>query len=181
MAEIFSSVPGGCKSGISSEQDLAGFWRRLIAAVIDLVIIIILAATAAAYLGLGEGWRMLLMMVRRTPVIADDGTIMTSFIPMPAATFLLVAVILIPWFYYAILESSKNQATLGKMACRIQVSDLHGSPITFARATLRHFSKILSFFLLFAGFICINYTAHKQGLHDVIAACLVWYKREIVL
>ena len=120
------------------------------------------------------------MMLRREEVIADDGSVYTSLIPMPVGTFLLVIVILIPWIYFAVLESSRNQATLGKMAFRVQVSDLHGNPITFARATLRHFSKFLSFLLLFSGFLCILYTTYSQGLHDVIAASLVWYKRETI-
>lgn len=164
----------------SEKQPYAGFWRRMFAALIDLIILMLIAGTVAAYLGLGEGWRMLQMMIRRQEVVADDGTVVTSLIPMPAGTFILVVFILIPWLYYAILESSKNRATLGKMAFRIQVSDLHGNCLTFARATLRHFSKFLSFILLFTGFFCISYTQYQQGLHDVIAASLVWYKQELI-
>lgn len=178
MANIFSSIPVRWQGDNSDNLQLAGFWRRLVAALIDLLIITLISITAAAYLGLTQGYQMILMMVRRQEIIADNGAIITSLIPMPVATFILVVVILIPWLYYAILESSKNQATLGKMACRIVVSDIHKNQITFARATLRHFSKFLSFFLLLTGFFCINYTQYKQGLHDVISACLVWHKKE---
>lgn len=121
---------------------------------------------------------MLMTMLRQGEIIADDGTIIMTLFPMPAVSFVLVVIILIPWFYYALLESSRNQATLGKMAFRVQVSDLHDGRLTFARATLRHFSKFISAALLFAGFICIGYTRHQQGLHDVIAATLVWYQKE---
>lgn len=179
MADIFSSIPNRWQKWNSDDRQLAGFWRRFIAALIDLLIIITITATAAAYLGLGEGWRMLQMIIHREQVVADDGTVVSSLIPMPVATFILVVGIIIPWLYYALLESSGNQATLGKMAFRIHVSDLHGNRITFARATLRHFSKFLSFFLMLTGFVCIHYTAYKQGLHDVIAACLIWYKKEM--
>lgn len=166
--------------GNSRGQELAGFWRRFVASLIDLLILIVITGTAAAYLGLGEGWRMLLMILRRQQVMFDDGYVTTSLIPMPVGTFLLVVFILIPWIYFAALESSRNQATLGKMACRVVVSDLNGKQITFARATLRHFSKYISAALFFAGFLSIGYTRYHQGLHDVIAATLVWYRREKV-
>lgn len=179
MAEILSSLlRPGWRPGNSVNRSHAGFWRRLLAFFIDGIILLLISVTAVAYLNLGEGWRMLLMIMRRQEVIADDGTVMVSLLPMPVATFLLVVVIIIPWLYFAVLESSKNQATLGKMACRVIVSDLHDNQLTFARATLRHFCKFLSFFVLLAGFICIGYTRYHQGLHDIISATLVWYQKE---
>lgn len=118
------------------------------------------------------------MMLRHQEVRTMDGILVTSILPGQVATFLLVTLILIPWLYYAILESSKNQATMGKMAARAVVTDLHGRRITFARASLRHFSKIISLVLFFSGFFAIAYTRHSQGFHDIIAACLVYYRPE---
>jgi uncharacterized RDD family membrane protein YckC len=166
--------------GSAQGRELAGFWRRFVASIIDLIILCIINGIAAAYLGLGDGWRMFMMIIRRQTVVSDDGIPTTSLIPMPVATCILVLFILIPWIYFAALESSRNQATLGKMACRVVISDLHGKPVTFARATLRHFSKFISGILLFTGFLCIGYTQYHQGLHDVVAATLVWYQRETV-
>ena len=182
MAEILSSLlrPGWRPGNVNQGRSLAGFWRRLGASLIDMVILALISGTVAAYLGLGEGWRMLLMILHRQEVIADDGSVVTSVFPMPVASFILVVFILVPWLYFAILESSKNQATLGKMACRILVTDLHENSLTFARATLRHFSKFLSMILFFTGFFCIGYTRYHQGLHDVISASLVWYQRETI-
>lgn len=156
----------------------AGFGRRLIAGIIDGIILIIIAACATYYLGLSEGWRMLQLMIRHEEIRTLDGVLVTSPIPGQVASFILVTIILIPWLYYALLESSKNQATLGKMASRAIVTDLHGKQITFSRATLRHFSKFVSVLLLFSGFFAIIYTKHSQGFHDMIAACLVYYRPE---
>jgi uncharacterized RDD family membrane protein YckC len=156
----------------------AGFGRRIIAGIIDAVIVTLIAGFAAYYLGLTEGWRMLLMMLRHEEVRTMDGVLVTSALPGQVATFLLVTCIIIPWLYFAILESSKNQATLGKMAARAIVTDLHGDRITFARASLRHFSKVISILLFFSGIFAIAYTRHAQGLHDIIAACLVYYRPE---
>lgn len=169
------NIPGSFNNSTSF---YAGFGRRIIAGLIDGIILTIIAGFAAYYLGLTEGWRMFLMMLRHEEVRTLDGTLVTSVFPGQVATFLLVTTILIPWLYYALLESSKNQATLGKMAARAVVTDLHGNRITFARASLRHFSKIISLILFCTGFFAIAYTRHSQGFHDIIAACLVYYKPE---
>jgi len=78
-----------------------------------------------------------------------------------------------PWLYEAFMLSSEWQATVGKRAMSIVVTDINGNRISFARATGRHFAKYLSAFLLFIGFIMAAFTAKKQALHDMIAETLV--------
>jgi uncharacterized RDD family membrane protein YckC len=80
---------------------------------------------------------------------------------------------LVNWLYAALLESSSHQATLGKMALGLKVTDLEGRRISFVRATGRHFAKILSGMVLFIGFIMVGFTRRKQGLHDMVAGTLV--------
>jgi len=75
--------------------------------------------------------------------------------------------------YYAGMESSASQATLGKMALGIKVTDLHGRRISFGRAVGRLFAKILSGIILCIGYIMVAFTEKKQGLHDMIAGTLV--------
>ena len=81
--------------------------------------------------------------------------------------------IMIGWLYYAIMESSAAQATLGKMACGIKVTDMEGNRISFGRATGRHFAKLLSGIILGFGYFMAGWTERKQGLHDIIAGTLV--------
>ena len=81
--------------------------------------------------------------------------------------------IVIYWLYFAIMESSKNQATLGKKILKIKVVDMNGNKVSFARATGRHFGKILSSFILLIGFFMAGFTEKKQTLHDIMAQCLV--------
>jgi uncharacterized RDD family membrane protein YckC len=102
------------------------------------------------------------------------GDVVTAMVPTPVIYAITVLLILVPWLYYAVLESSKNQATMGKIAVRIAVTDLHGHRITFSRATLRFFAKVLSILTFFIGFIIIAFTRQKQGLHDIIAGCLMY-------
>lgn len=75
--------------------------------------------------------------------------------------------------YYSYMESSKYQATLGKLALGIKVVDIHGAPIAFSKALLRNLSKYISMFILYIGYIMIIFDDRKQGLHDKIADTLV--------
>lgn len=77
------------------------------------------------------------------------------------------------WLYGATMESSKHQATVGKMAFKMKVTDLRGQRLSFGLATGRHFAKILSGITLCIGFIMVGFTEKKQGLHDMIAGTYV--------
>lgn len=77
------------------------------------------------------------------------------------------------WIYEAVMESSSKQATLGKMALGLKVTDEQGRRISFVRATGRYFSKIISGMILCIGYIMAGFTARKQALHDMIAGTLV--------
>jgi len=85
------------------------------------------------------------------------------------------------WLYYSLMESSSLQATIGKLAMGIIVTDMDGRRVTFWRATGRYFSKVVLMFLLFlpyiASCIAIAFTAKKQAFHDMMAGCLVVKKR----
>ncbi len=85
--------------------------------------------------------------------------------------------LLIAWLYYAIQESSEKQATLGKQALGIVVTDIEGKRIDFVKATIRYFSKIISTLILMIGYIMAAFTERKQALHDMIAGTLVLNRR----
>lgn len=81
--------------------------------------------------------------------------------------------IAVTWLYYAIMESSKSQGTLGKMALGIKVTKVTGGKITFGRATGRFFAKGFLSPILFIGYIIAFFTEKKQALHDLIASTIV--------
>ncbi len=89
---------------------------------------------------------------------------------------MILVIAAIGWLYFALMESSKNQGTLGKMALGLKVTDMDGNKISFGRATGRYFSKILSGMILMIGYIIAGFTDKKQALHDMIASCLVLRK-----
>ncbi len=99
------------------------------------------------------------------------------FIPLGILSLLPILGIVINivgiWLYFALQESSEHQATLGKRALNIYVTDLQGRRISFGQATGRHFGKIISGFILGIGYMMAGFTEKKQGLHDIMASTLV--------
>lgn len=138
----------------------AGFWKRLAAFIIDAVIISIVLGLIGVHSGPSYGYGHM-----------SYGYMMPYAYGSMFGGGLLK--IVVGWVYYAWMESSKHQATLGKMALGIKVTDLHGKRVSFGRATGRHFAKIISALIFGIGFLMIAFTKHKQGLHDIIAATLV--------
>lgn len=138
-----------------------GFWIRVVAAVIDWlvvsVVVLPVAGIIAVMIGVAGGAVRMpgsgVWLVRR---IVGETLFFCAF-----------------WLYEAAMESSSRQATLGKMALGLKVTDEQGQRISFVRATARYFSKILSGMILFIGYIMAGFTARKQALHDMIAGTLV--------
>jgi uncharacterized RDD family membrane protein YckC len=83
---------------------------------------------------------------------------------------------IIKWLYSAGMESSAQQATFGKQAMGLKVTNMNGNPITFLNATGRYFGKIISAMILFIGFLMVLWTPKKQALHDTMAGTLVVIK-----
>ena len=84
-----------------------------------------------------------------------------------------IGIFIIGWLYFALLESSSRQATLGKMAMDIMVTDIYGERLSFVKATLRYFGKYLSGLFFCLGYIIAAFTDKRQALHDFIANSLV--------
>ncbi|WP_260927552.1 RDD family protein [Novosphingobium sp. 9] len=86
--------------------------------------------------------------------------------------------LLLHWLYYALTESSSWQATLGKLAVGLVVTDEAGRRISFARGTGRYFAKVLSGLALCVGYLMVAFTQRKRGLHDILAGTLVFRTRD---
>lgn len=104
-------------------------------------------------------------------VLTIPNVLLSFLIEEPALASMLS--LLVFWPYYAFMESSEGQATIGKKVMKIKVTDLNGERITFARATGRYFAKIPSAIILLIGYLMAAFTSKKQALHDMIAGTLV--------
>jgi uncharacterized RDD family membrane protein YckC len=152
----------------------AGLGRRLIAFIVDAVLILLMGIVVITFFSMTNGIRYAYYLsVQRAPIdsLTEAGTVDAALSPIIAALGMLI--IIIPWLYFAGFESSRSQATPGKLLMRVVVTDLEGNKPTFARVTLRHFAKFISALIIFIGFLMIGLTKKRQGLHDKIAGCLV--------
>lgn len=138
-----------------------GFWIRFVAVIIDAIVVGLVTGPVSLIIGIVLG------LAGHAVSMPNEGAQLASFV----ITFAFST--LASWIYEAALESSKYQATLGKMALGLKVTDLEGRRISFLRATARHFAKILSGLILMIGFIMAGFTERKQALHDMIAGTLV--------
>jgi len=151
----------------------AGFWRRFVAfCVIDFILYYTFVKSTEAFIEL---------------ILQTNKSLLV-----------IIVFLVTPWLYFASMEGSSKQATLGKMAMRIKVTDIKGTRISFVRATARYFGKFLLLIILvigtpghinfqgfgsrsyiicalifFIGFSMAILTPKKQTIYDIIAGTLV--------
>ena len=130
---------------VPEQPRYAGFWIRLLAYIIDAVVLGVITFP--------------LIQVLTSMGIAGDSTNVLG--------------IAISWMYFAVFESSEWMASPGKKVLGLIVTDDQGMRLSVGRATRRYFAKIMSALLLGIGFFMIAFTARKQGLHDKIFHTLV--------
>jgi len=140
---------------VATRPSYAGFWLRLAAYLIDLTLIYVVEGVLAV--------GVVMMGPRELNVVA---------VFYGLVNFALVSAAL-AWAYFALFESSPMQGTVGKYALGIYVTDRHGDPIGFWRATARYWLKLLSSLSLMVGWTLAAFTPRKQALHDLLAGTLV--------
>jgi uncharacterized RDD family membrane protein YckC len=138
------------REGVTAASTLvyAGFWIRLVAAIIDGVILYVAGMVVQLPLaGMLKSPRVEVMLM---------GAGITYLIEMAiGATYEGVFV-------------SRFAATPGKMALNLKVVRPDGSPVSLGRAFARYFAKVLSGLILCIGFIMIGFDSEKRGLHDML-------------
>ncbi len=135
----------------------AGFWLRFVAAIIDSLILLPLAIVSVVFNFANNA--------------ATDNNVKIGI--ALGSMFYSLCCVVVQWLYFALQESSRAQATVGKRLMSIQVTDRAGNRIGFGRATGRYFGKILSALILYIGFMMAGWTQRKQALHDMLADTLV--------
>ena len=160
---VVEDVGDGFRSG--DEVVHAGFWRRAAALFIDsfAVGIAFYAVIFAAMLVLGIGGMAGVGDIDSLGAGAIGGIIAVIYLAYPIISAL----------YYVGMESSGTQATLGKMAVGIKVTDADGHRLRRGQALGRWVSHLLCYITLYIGYIMAGFTERKRGLHDMVANTLV--------
>lgn len=137
----------------------AGFWIRFAAYLIDAILLYVIIF----FIQLATGFN------------AEDSFSYSDGSFHIASSFYYSTSInsIIGLLYFAIMESSNMQGTLGKKAVAIKVVEMQGQRISFLRALGRNLGKYLSAIILLIGYIMAGFTEKKQALHDMMAGALV--------
>jgi uncharacterized RDD family membrane protein YckC len=171
----YAAQPGVAAPPMAAHR-YAGFWLRFVAYLIDSLIV-----------GVPTGIIIVIFIAMMGGITAFHFRLPDNPNPDPAQVMALLASMLgfftiigvcslaISWLYFASMESSERQATLGKSVLALRVTDKNGMRLTFGHATGRYFSKIITGLVPLAiGWILAGLTEKKQALHDFIAGTLVW-------
>jgi uncharacterized RDD family membrane protein YckC len=127
--------------------EYASPWRRLVAWLIEFVIVVLLL-----FAGIVVG------------SVVANGSLFFGFVVALSAL----------WLYFAGSESSAQQSTLSGRLLGTKVTDIQGEPLTFTRATSRHFAMYLSAVTPIAiGYLMAFWTKRRQTLHDYLTSTVV--------
>jgi uncharacterized RDD family membrane protein YckC len=149
--ELMSQVP----------LEYAGFWRRLVACAVDMIVIFVLAAIPA-FVGVGLG-----NLVPRHPVGPDYVIGAVVLLGVLVCTLAVIGVVVL---YFPILEGRFGR-TLGKRWLRLWVLKETGLPIGYKEAFLRRLSYYFEIMPVDALFI--PFTPRRQRAFDIVARTVV--------
>ena len=132
---------------------LAGFWRRALAALLDALLVAVLAIAAeAGYLASTGSWE---------PDFSDPAQ------PIVGATVALAAVL------YDLLLTWRIGGTLGKRALGIRVAPREGGRPGFGQLLGRMLARLISLLPALLGFWWAGWDRRKQTWHDKLADTVV--------
>ncbi len=157
-----SAAPLDRTGGTLPEIEYGGFWRRVWAGTIDVVLEAIAAFLLTYYvIDFVLAWVGGLLGYER------------SISKVAAGVAYILVLTIGGWLYSAFAESSQRRATIGKRIMGLQVVTADGGKVSFGQATVRHFMKFLSLFSAGFGFIMAIWTKRRQALHDMPSDCIV--------
>ena len=147
-------------AAIVEQVAYAGFWRRFVGLLIDVIVTYFPIATVRVLLGLSASG---------------------SFDPLlPAAWWAALSEVLIDWLYASILISSPWRATFGQAVMDLHVTDLDGNRISFVRASVRYLAQLLNLVTAGFGLLLQVFSARRQALHDLASGTVVVRSRRAI-
>jgi uncharacterized RDD family membrane protein YckC len=145
----------------------AGFWYRFLAWLIDIIILGVV---------LGTLWAVIMVVSAAFALRGSDVSSSSLAFIFGAYGLVIATNIILSLLYFALSESSRGQATIGKLALGLKVTDANGKRLSFLRALARYVAHIVSNLTFGIGYVLNVFTARQQTLHDLIAGTLVVYK-----
>jgi uncharacterized RDD family membrane protein YckC len=175
---VWDAAPGG--TGLARP---AGFWLRVVAAIVDGIALLI-------------AWQILAFVIPAPTSVTPPPpgsspevlfAYLRALLNAPGPTLPTLITTVLCWAYFVLQETSRAQATLGKRLLGIRVSNADGGRLGLGAATIRTWPMYLhniawlisgwlsSFVLVLAFIACVAvaFSSRKQGLHDKMAGAFM--------
>lgn len=157
--------PGTLAQPAAAPVRFAGFWRRLVACGIDLILLsLLLWACGLAYRSISGA------VLQRTVFDAADLAAVSWYLEGDALALSVLQYVL-AFLYFALPEASRLQGTPGKRLLGIRVTDLQQRRLGLLRAGLRNLLKPVSAGCCLIGLLMAGLTSRKQAFHDLLTGC----------
>jgi uncharacterized RDD family membrane protein YckC len=154
----------------------AGFWLRVVAAIVDGIALAIL-------------WQIIELFFPLPPPPPPDPDFeaLLEYIGSLMPPGKVIAYVVLIWAYFVLQETSAAQATVGKRLLGIRVSTEDGGRLSLVSATIRTWPMYLPTVAMLAGgvisslvgllgfiaCVAVAFSSRKQGLHDKMAGALL--------
>ena len=159
-APAAEAAPVAAPARQSADQRFAGFWIRVLAWVVDSIILSVVGVALTFAAGFVVG-----------ALGSNLPSLQNFLVPIVAATsFLLPAI-------YLLVGWARSGRTFGKMLCGIRIVREDGTPLGFGGAVVRLLGYMLSSLIFCIGYLMVAFTDRKRGLHDMVAGTVVVYDR----
>jgi len=148
------SVPAQTPAGPAPGLRYAGFWVRVVAFILDAIVIGVITTAIGAVTGTG------------TTVVEADGSFSVN--STSSSIGLLINLV-----YFVGFWAWRGQSPgMIPFNMRIAMAD-DGARVDVVRCLLRYVGLLISFSILFLGVIWVGFDQRKQGWHDKIAGTVV--------
>jgi uncharacterized RDD family membrane protein YckC len=138
----------------ATELEYVGFWARVLASLIDTILLGIVLAPFGRHVQIGSN------------IMYGYGSLMEIYTSNWVSNVLAAVVIIAFW--------SMKSATPGKMVIGAKIVDAKtGAMPSLSQHVIRYLGYYLSMIPLFLGFIWVAFDSKKQGWHDKLAGTVV--------
>jgi uncharacterized RDD family membrane protein YckC len=165
-----SQSPGSSASGLragTQSVQVAGFWRRLAAAGIDLAIVGPVSLILTTLASLIAGVSLPPSRTRGLDFWLDLALSSDPALSMAMGLFVAVGLI------YLLVFQITTGRTIGMRILGLRIIDVYGDPPSSARCAARTAGYLAGAATLLLGFLWIGFDSEKRGLHDWLAGTYV--------
>jgi uncharacterized RDD family membrane protein YckC len=155
-------------AGFAPQRAYGGFWIRLVARLLDGLILGIPIAIVFGILF------AILGGVASTTASSDQNTQTAAILGLGGIFIVFYIVVLVVVIGYYIYFWGTSGSTFGMRILKLRVVDADtGGPIGIGRAVVRYLMSIVNSIACYIGWIWVAFDARKQGWHDKVANSVV--------